>query len=65
MKERHLIPMRSRSNGKEKFTPIYSLPSNVKDSTYRQFVNYVYDYASNNNYINTLLPLDLLEKYKL
>ena len=52
-------------NGKEKFTPIYSLPTNVKDATYRQFVNYVYDYASNNNYINSLLPLELINKYKL
>lgn len=52
-------------NGKEKFTPIYSLPSNVKDATYRQFVNYVYEYAYNNNFINTLLPLELINKYKL
>lgn len=51
--------------GKERFTPIYSLPSNIKDSTYRQFVNYVYDYANNNNYINNLLPIDLINKYKL
>lgn len=54
-----------RLDGKEKYTPIYSLPSNVKDSTYRQFVNYVYDYAIKNDYINNLLPKDIREKYKL
>ena len=51
--------------GKEKFTAIYSLPSTIKDSTYRSFVNYVLDYAINNDYINDVLPIDLIEKYKL
>ena len=52
-------------NGKERYTPIYSLPTSVKDSTYRSLVNYVLDYVSNNDLIHDLLPVDLIEKYKL
>lgn len=51
--------------GKEKFTPIYSLPSNVKDSTYRSFVKYILDYAEEKSYFVEKLPKDLIEKYRL
>ena len=51
--------------GKEKFTPIYSLPTNLKDSTYRSFVKYALDYAVEKKFLNSKLPADLIEKYKL
>lgn len=51
--------------GKEKFTPIYSLPSSVKDSTYRSFVKTVYDYAKEKRFLIGHIPNDFIDKYKL
>lgn len=52
-------------NGKEKFTPIYSLPSKIKDLTYRQFIKSILDYSANNYSFKNIIPDDFIEKYKL
>ena len=52
-------------NGKEKFNPIYSLPTNIKDHTYRQFVSYIYNEALKENILNDIIPIEFIEKYKL
>lgn len=49
----------------EKIVPIYSLPTSIKDSTYRQFVNYIYQQGDNLNLYVDTLPLDLIKKYHL
>ena len=50
---------------KEKFVSMYSLPSTIKDHTYRQFVNYIYDYAITNSLIKNEIPEEFIKQYKL
>ena len=52
-------------NNQEKFNSIYSLPSNIKDHTYRSFVKYIYDNLLSTKGINTFIPEEFIEKYKL
>ena len=52
-------------NNQEKFNPLYSLPSTIKDQTYRSFVRYIYDNLANSKGINTFIPQEFVEKYKL
>ncbi|MDY2889508.1 MAG: ATP-dependent DNA helicase RecG [Candidatus Caccosoma sp.] len=52
-------------NGKEKITPVYSLPTDIKEYTYGMFVKYAYKFAIENSLIKEYLPSFLKEKYKL
>lgn len=49
----------------EKYTAIYSLPANVKDYTYRQFIQYIYHQALALHLLEDKIPKELLKKYKL
>lgn len=48
-----------------KFIPIYSLPSNVKDATYRSLVSYCFKQACDFHLLNNTIPNEFMEKYKL
>lgn len=50
---------------KEKFVSMYSLPSSIKDHTYRQFVNYIYEQAIAHNLIKNEIPDEFIKQYKL
>ena len=52
-------------NDKEKFVPVYSLTSEIKDHTYRQLVSYIYQQAIENNILRDDIPLEFINKYKL
>ena len=52
-------------NGSERITPVYSLPSGIKDYTYSLFVKYAYKFALENSLIREYLPTCFKEKYKL
>ena len=52
-------------NGNEKYNSIYSLPNNIKDHTYRQFVMYIYNEALKRNILTDIIPNEFIEKYKL
>lgn len=49
----------------EKYIPVYSLPTNIKDSTYRQFVKYIYSCALEKDLLNDTLPKELIDRYRL
>ena len=52
-------------NNKEKINSIYSLPMDVKDHTYRQFVKFIYENAIINNQIIDEIPNEFINKYRL
>ena len=48
-----------------KFIPIYSLPSDIKDSTYRSLINYIYQMALEYHLLSNTIPDEFMRKYKL
>lgn len=52
-------------DNQEKIVPVYSLPSTIKDATYRQFVNYIYEQTIKNNSIVDTIPNEFIKKYRL
>ena len=51
--------------GKVKFNSIYSLPTDLKDHTYRTFVKYMYEQALQLNLLENEIPIDFINKYRL
>ena len=47
----------------QKFVPVYSLPTDIKDQTYRSFVSFAIKQTL--DYLDDLIPSDLILKYRL
>ena len=66
---RHEITVASffvgKLDGKDRYVPIYSLPSDIRDATYKSFIKYILEANKANDYVKPIIPDDMTIRYKL